>query len=77
LRKSLRPDVNAYLLRNHGVVCCGSSLVEAVVRVEALETACSDYFRNAIAQRQASAAEAWVTEALELLVRNKALEKEL
>jgi L-fuculose-phosphate aldolase len=76
LRKSLRPDVNAYLLRNHGVVCCGSSLAEAVVRVEALESACSDFFRNAITQRHVSAAEAWVTEALELLVRNKALEKE-
>ena len=76
LRKCLRPDVNAFLLRNHGVVCCGPSLVEAVARVEALERACSDFFRDAIEQRKVSAAEAWITEALGLLLRNTALEKE-
>src|SRR3974390_2250502 len=44
LRKSLRPDCNAYLLRNHGVVCCGPTLRETVARVEALEMACSSFF---------------------------------
>lgn len=75
LGKRLRPDVNAFLLRNHGVVCCGRSLVEAVARVEALEIACSDFFRNAIAQRQTSAGDSWVTEVLGLLVGNTALEE--
>lgn len=76
LRKSLRPDVNAYLLRNHGVVCCGTSLEEAVTRVEALETACGEFFRNAIAARKASGAEPWVSEALMLLAGNRELENE-
>jgi L-fuculose-phosphate aldolase len=73
-RKSLRPDANAYFLRNHGVVCCGPSLHEAAERVEALESACSDFFRNAIEKRLISGAEAWVGEALALLVTNKELE---
>ena len=37
LRKTLRPEINAYLMRNHGVVCCGPTLGETVARVEALE----------------------------------------
>jgi len=48
LEKALRPNIHAYLLRNHGVVCCGSSLKEAVTRVEALERACARYFQEAI-----------------------------
>lgn len=75
-RKSLQYDVNVYLLRNHGVVCCGPSLVEAIGRVEALEIACSEFFRNAIAARQASSKELWVTEALALLAGSTALQEE-
>lgn len=48
LRKTLRPDVNAYLLRNHGTVCCAPTLAEAAVRVEALESACAVFFRRTI-----------------------------
>ena len=48
LEKALRPEINAYLLRNHGVVCCGPTLAETVARVEALEAACADYFQEAI-----------------------------
>jgi len=51
LEKALQPNINAYLLCNHGIVCCGSSLVEAVARVEALETTCAQYFREAIEQK--------------------------
>jgi L-fuculose-phosphate aldolase len=76
LRKSLRPDSNAYFLRNHGVVCCGPSLREAAERVEILESVCSDFFRGAIEKRQSSGAEAWVGEALALLVTNKRLENQ-
>ena len=75
-RKSLRPDSNAYFLRNHGVVCCGPSLREVIARVQALENVCSNFFRNAIQQRQASGAEAWVADALALLVTNKGLENQ-
>jgi L-fuculose-phosphate aldolase len=76
LRKSLQPRVDAYLLGNHGVVCCGSSLGAAVAKVEALESACSNFFRNAIIKRQVSGADAWVHQALALLVRDGELENE-
>ncbi len=48
LEKALRPGINAYLMRNHGVVCCGPTLAETVARVEALEAACAHYFQEAI-----------------------------
>ena len=48
LQKALRPEINAYLMRNHGVVCCGPTLAETVARVEALEAACALYFQDAI-----------------------------
>jgi L-fuculose-phosphate aldolase len=51
LRKALRPEINAYLLRNHGVVCCGPTLTAAIARVEALEAACAHFFRNEINNR--------------------------
>lgn len=35
--RSLRPDVNAYLMRNHGVLCCGTSIEGALQIVEDLE----------------------------------------
>lgn len=72
--KSVRPDVNAFFLRNHGVVCCGSSLREAVARVEALESACSEFFRNAIAVRNPTGMDPWVSEVFTLLVKNEELE---
>jgi len=48
LEKALQPGINAYLMRNHGVVCCGPTLAETVARVEALEAACAHYFQEAI-----------------------------
>jgi len=35
--RALRPGVNAYLMRNHGVICCGTSVDAAVKAVEQLE----------------------------------------
>jgi L-fuculose-phosphate aldolase len=74
LRKSLRPEVNAYLLRNHGVVCCGPTLGETVARVEALEMACSDFFRYAITNRREAGSDQYLSEVLMLLVKNEELE---
>jgi L-fuculose-phosphate aldolase len=74
LRKSLRPECNAYLLQNHGVVCCGPTLVETVARVEALEMACSNFFHNAITNRANSGNDKYLSEVLTLLVRNEELE---
>jgi L-fuculose-phosphate aldolase len=73
LRKSLRPGCSAYLLRNHGVVCCGPTLRETMARVEALEMACSNYFRNAITNRANSGCDEHLSEVLTLLVRNEEL----
>ncbi len=39
LAKALRPEINAYLMRNHGVICCGvdaNSAARAVAALEAL-----------------------------------------
>jgi L-fuculose-phosphate aldolase len=38
LARALRPHLNAYLMLNHGVLCCGASTDAAVQAVEALET---------------------------------------
>src|SRR3990167_4074421 len=35
--RALRSDVNAYLMRNHGVLCCGASVAAALLAVEQLE----------------------------------------
>ena len=48
LKQAIRPDIHAYLMRNHGVVCCGSTLRQAISRVEALEHVCANFFLDAI-----------------------------
>ncbi|MBU6471186.1 MAG: class II aldolase/adducin family protein [Alphaproteobacteria bacterium] len=37
LGRALRDDANAYLLRNHGVLCCGTSIETALQTVDDLE----------------------------------------
>jgi L-fuculose-phosphate aldolase len=48
LGKAVKPDIHAYLMRNHGVVCCGPTLGKTVARLEALEAACTAFFRTEI-----------------------------
>jgi L-fuculose-phosphate aldolase len=74
LRKALRPDIHAYLLRNHGVVCCGATLRDTVARVKALESACSSFFREAIEQRITFGREVSSPEVLNLLCHSEELE---
>lgn len=74
LKKVLRPEVHAYLLRNHGSLCCGRTLAEAVARVEALELACAAFFRDAIARRAGKAGESSWSEVLTLLVQSEEVE---
>jgi L-fuculose-phosphate aldolase len=74
LRKSLRPEINAYLMRNHGVVCCGPTLGETVARVEALESACSIFFRDAINNRAISCGKPSLSEVLTLFVNSGDME---
>jgi L-fuculose-phosphate aldolase len=74
LRKALMPEINAYLMRNHGVVCCGPTLNKTVGRVKALESACSHFFREAINGRIASGHEFSSPEVLTLLIRSEDME---
>lgn len=48
LRRRLRADVNAYTLRNHGLVCCGTTMARALEAVELAEQAAALYLRQAI-----------------------------
>ena len=38
LARQLRSDTNAYLMRNHGALCCGASTAAALQAIEDLET---------------------------------------
>jgi L-fuculose-phosphate aldolase len=71
LRRALRPEINAYLMRNHGVVCCGPTLDVTVARVEALESACAIFFRDAINHRAVSACKPSLSEVITLLVNSE------
>jgi L-fuculose-phosphate aldolase len=67
LEKALRPEINAYLMGNHGVVCCGPTLAETVARVETLEAACADFFRQALNHRLGLGRDPSLFEVLRLL----------
>ena len=51
LGKAVRADINAYLMRNHGAVCCGPDVDSTVTRVTALEELAGDYLRERIRAR--------------------------
>jgi L-fuculose-phosphate aldolase len=51
LGKAVRNDINAYLMRNHGAVCCGPDVGSTVACVTALEEFASDYLRERIRAR--------------------------
>lgn len=51
LARVLRPDLNAYLMFNHGVLCCGTSVDAAVQAVEDLEALARAHLRQLIARR--------------------------
>ena len=51
--RALRPGVNAYLMRNHGVICCGTSVDAAVKAVEQLEQLARRQLRTRISNRAA------------------------
>ncbi|MEJ2042893.1 MAG: class II aldolase/adducin family protein [Reinekea sp.] len=60
--RAIRPDINAYLMRNHGVICCGKTLSDAVEAVETLEEQARQWLFDAIA----SEAHAWPGKAITL-----------
>jgi L-fuculose-phosphate aldolase len=50
LRRRLRSDVNAYTLRNHGLVCCGATMAEALEAAELAERTAARFLSEAIAR---------------------------
>ena len=74
LEKALRPEVNAYLMRNHGVVCCGPTLRETIARVEALELACTSFFRDAINNPKLLDGDPSLSEVLTLFANSEEME---
>jgi L-fuculose-phosphate aldolase len=54
LGRKLRPDINAYLLRTHGVICCGRSAGETLQAIVALERLAASHLRERIIARAAS-----------------------
>lgn len=71
LKKALRPEINAYLMCNHGVICCGPTLGETVARVETLESSCAAFFREAIGNRMALCRELPLSEVTTLFVNSE------
>ncbi|GFZ91219.1 class II aldolase/adducin family protein [Dyella caseinilytica] len=55
LRRVLRQDINAYLLRTHGAICCGGSPEQALHAISALEAFAIAQLRERIAARATSA----------------------
>ncbi|BAL94458.1 class II aldolase/adducin family protein [Rubrivivax gelatinosus] len=51
LARTLRPDLNAYLMRNHGILCCGRGVREAMSAVSALEQIAREQLLNGIRAR--------------------------
>jgi L-fuculose-phosphate aldolase len=54
LAKAVRPTLNAYLMRNHGVLCCGPDIATAVQALAALESLAADHLRRHILARAAA-----------------------
>lgn len=80
LARKLRADTHAYLMLNHGVLCCGPSTEAAVQAVEDLETLACLHLRQRIAARaHADASErevfarldAELADAIHLATRNR------
>jgi L-fuculose-phosphate aldolase len=48
LERVIRREYNAYLMRNHGVLCCGPDINTTLNRLEDLETLCRDHLLSRI-----------------------------
>jgi len=51
LARAIRPDLQAYLMLNHGVLCCGPDVDATVQVVEDLEALCSQHLSSLIEAR--------------------------
>lgn len=70
--RAIRWDYNAYLMRNHGVLCCGPDVETTLSRLEALETFCRDHLLRQITEqsRHTSQLPAGVARLVDALVRS-------
>jgi L-fuculose-phosphate aldolase len=48
LRRRIAPDLDAYLLRNHGLICCGRTMNGAIAAAESAERAARRFLCGAI-----------------------------
>lgn len=48
LERAIRRECNAYLMRNHGVLCCGPDIDTTLGRLEDLETLCRNHLLDQI-----------------------------
>ncbi|WP_419736124.1 class II aldolase/adducin family protein [Pseudomonas sp. COR18] len=51
LERAVRSDLNGYLMRNHGVLCCGPDIETTLERLEGLEDFCRQYLLDHINAR--------------------------
>jgi L-fuculose-phosphate aldolase len=56
LGRALRQDINAYLMRNHGILCCGADIAAAMQAVEDLEALARSHLMSQIARRSTTTA---------------------
>ncbi|MBV7562706.1 class II aldolase/adducin family protein [Pseudomonas sp. sia0905] len=72
--RAIRWDYNAYLMRNHGVLCCGPDVQTTLLRLESLETFCRDYLLRQITEqsRHQSQSPAAVARLVDALMRSNA-----
>lgn len=72
--RTIRWDYNAYLMRNHGVLCCGPDIETTLARLEDLETFCRDYLLRHINEqsRTQSQSPAAVARLIDALARSSA-----
>jgi len=56
LKRRLGRGTNAYLLRNHGLICCGATMQEALVNTDIVERVAAWFLRHAIEQTGAEGA---------------------
>ncbi|HEY9102615.1 class II aldolase/adducin family protein [Chitinimonas sp.] len=64
LRRRLLPEIQAYLLRNHGLICAARSLPEAVDQLGRIERAAASFLRQRIAARASGGLQALTLAAL-------------
>ena len=51
--RAIRPDTQAYLLKNHGVICLGRDSAQAVAVLDQLEAFCRAHLQQLIGHQQA------------------------